>query len=257
MNASSRVWIGKIPVDRITVEDTLNAVASAVSTDRRITILNANANAVTIAERDPVFAAALQKADLVFCDGFGVYAAAKALRTPLSERFTWADFTDKLALRCRDEGATMFLLGAKDGVGAEAARRLRALAPGLKVDFHHGYFDKSDAGSAEVIDLVNGSGADVLLVGFGMPAQEHWIARHRESIRAAVVFSVGAAIDYAAGKVARGPRFLTQYGFEWLARLAIEPRRLWRRYLIGLPDFALVVLRQRLWGRPRVVAAQR
>jgi N-acetylglucosaminyldiphosphoundecaprenol N-acetyl-beta-D-mannosaminyltransferase len=257
MNASSRVWIGRIPVDRVTVEDTLRAVAGAVRNDQRITILNANANAVTIAERDPAFAAALQSADLVFCDGFGVYAAAKALRTPLSERFTWADFTDKLALRCRDEGIAMFLLGARDGVAAEAARRLRELAPGLTVFSHHGYFDKSDAGSAEIIGTVNRSGANVVLVGFGMPAQEHWIARHRKSLRAHVVFSVGAAIDYAAGQVARGPRFLTQYGFEWLARLLIEPRRLWRRYLIGLPDFALVVLRQRLSGRPRALQAPR
>jgi N-acetylglucosaminyldiphosphoundecaprenol N-acetyl-beta-D-mannosaminyltransferase len=119
--------------------------------------------------------------------------------------------------------------------------------PGLKVHTHHGYFDK-ETQSPPVIDVVNRSGATVLLVGFGMPRQEIWITRHREQLKPLLVFSAGAAIDYAAGKVARGPRWLTQTGFEWLARLLIEPRRLWRRYLIGLPEFAMLVLRQRIAG---------
>ena len=257
MKTSSRVWIGKIPVDRISSDDTLRAVAAAIHNRQPITILNANANAVTLAEHDVSFATALQQADIVFCDGFGVYAAAKALGTPLVERFTWADFTERLAVTCRNEGAGLFLLGAKDGVAEEAARRLQAHAPGLRVFSHHGFFDKSDAASARVIDEVNRSGADVLLVGFGMPAQETWIARHRRALKPAVVFSVGAAIDYASGKVSRGPQWLTQNGFEWLARLVIEPRRLWRRYLIGLPEFALVVMRQRRSARPRGTATSR
>jgi N-acetylglucosaminyldiphosphoundecaprenol N-acetyl-beta-D-mannosaminyltransferase len=100
-----------------------------------------------------------------------------------------------------------------------------------------------------VIDIINRSGASVLLVGFGMPLQELWITSYRAQLRPLLVFSVGAAFDYAAGEVARGPRWLTQYGFEWLARLAIEPRRLWRRYLLGLPEFAMLVARQ--WAAAR------
>jgi N-acetylglucosaminyldiphosphoundecaprenol N-acetyl-beta-D-mannosaminyltransferase len=98
--------------------------------------------------------------------------------------------------------------------------------------------------------MINQSGASVLLVGFGMPVQELWITSYREQLRPLVVFSVGAAFDYAAGNVVRGPRWLTQYGFEWLARLAIEPRRLWKRYLLGLPEFALLVGRQWISARP-------
>lgn len=254
MSASSRVRIGKVRVDRLSSDDVLNTVSRALQTRTPKTILNANAHAITTAEHDASFARALEKADVVFCDGFGVYVAASVLGTPLSERFTYGDWTEKLAARCRDEGAAMFLLGAREGVADEAARRLKALFPGLEVHSHHGYFPKDDASSAKVIDVVNRSGAEVLLVGFGMPLQELWITRYREQLKPLLVFSVGAAIDLAAGNLARGPRWLTQYGFEWLARLLIEPRRLWRRYLIGLPQFALLVLRQRIVGQPSLRA---
>jgi N-acetylglucosaminyldiphosphoundecaprenol N-acetyl-beta-D-mannosaminyltransferase len=144
----------------------------------------------------------------------------------------------------------MFFLGAKDGVAREAARRMESAVPGLRVTSHHGLFPKDDASSRTVIDLINRSGASVLLVGFGMPLQEVWITNHREELRPVIVFSVGAMFDYVAGHVVRGPRFLTAHGFEWLTRLVIEPRRLWRRYLLGLPEFALLVARQRIAARP-------
>jgi len=148
----------------------------------------------------------------------------------------------------------MFLLGAKEGVADEAARKLEAAVPGLRVHSHHGHFPKDEASSRDVVDLINRSGATVLLVGFGMPLQELWITRHRGVLAPVVVFSVGAMFDYIAGNVRRGPRWLTQHGFEWLTRLAIEPRRLWRRYLLGLPEFALLIGRQWIAARPRLRA---
>ena len=237
-------------VDRISLKDMLRVVTDALDNGTRQTVLNANANAVTLAEANPSFATAMAKADVIFCDGFGVYVASRILGSPIPERITYADFTEKLALACQAKGASMFFLGAKEGVAAQAARILSAAIPGLKVHSHHGYFEKNNQSSREVIDIINQSGAKVLLVGFGMPLQELWITTYREQLRPLVVFSVGAAFDYAAGNVARGPRWLTQYGFEWLARLAIEPRRLWRRYLLGLPEFALLVGRQWISARP-------
>ena len=252
MSASSRVRIGKVLVDRISLDDMLGVMAAALESGTRKTILNANAYAVTVAEKNPAFASALDKADVVFCDGFGVYVAARVMGAPVRERFTYGDITEKIARVCHSKGGSLFLLGAKEGVGDRAARNLEAAIPGLRILSHHGYFEKNDRSSREVIDMINRSGASVLFVGFGMPLQELWITSYRDQLRPLVVFSVGAAIDYAAGNVARGPRILTQHGFEWLARLIIEPRRLWRRYLLGLPEFALLVARQRLSARPRL-----
>jgi N-acetylglucosaminyldiphosphoundecaprenol N-acetyl-beta-D-mannosaminyltransferase len=257
MSASSRVRIGKLLVDRISLEDLLRVVTVALDNGTRQTVLNANANAVTLAQANPSFATAMAKADVIFCDGFGVYVASRVLGAPIPDRITYADFTEKLARACHAKGASMFFLGAKEGVAAKAARNLAAAVPGLRVQSHHGYFEKDERSSREVIDIINRSGASVLLVGFGMPLQELWITSYRAQLKPLVVFSVGAAFDYAAGEVARGPRMLTQYGFEWLARLAIEPRRLWRRYLLGLPEFAILVARQWAAGRKPLRAESR
>ena len=140
----------------------------------------------------------------------------------------------------------MFFLGAREGVAHEAASRMERALPGLRVHSHHGHFPKDEKSSRAVIDAVNKSGADVLLVGFGMPLQEVWTTKYREQLQPSLVFSVGAMFDYVAGNVRRGPRWLTQHGFEWLTRLVVEPRRLWKRYLLGLPEFGLLVARQRL-----------
>jgi N-acetylglucosaminyldiphosphoundecaprenol N-acetyl-beta-D-mannosaminyltransferase len=250
------VRIGKIQVDRISLEDLLRFTATALSNGQRRTILNANAYAVTLADTNPAFAAAVARADVVFCDGYSVYLASRLFGAPIRERLTYADITEQLARTCHSSGASLFLLGAKDGVAATAARKLQAAIPGLEVHHHHGYFPKDAESSREVIDIINRSGAQVLFVGFGMPLQELWITEHRAELDPLVVFSVGAAIDYAAGSVARGPRWMTQYGFEWLARLALEPRRLWRRYLLGLPEFGLLIARQWMGNRFQQMRAE-
>jgi N-acetylglucosaminyldiphosphoundecaprenol N-acetyl-beta-D-mannosaminyltransferase len=252
MSVSSRVQIGKVWVDRITIADMLRMVRDALDTRSPKTFFYANAYAVTLAEADPTFSAVMGKADGIFCDGFGVYIASRLIGQPLPQRFTPPDWLNQLGETCRDNGASMFFLGGKDGVAALAANKLEASVPGLEVNAHHGHFEKDELTSLRVIDVVNRPNASVLLVGFGMPLQEIWITRYRAQLKPLIVFSVGALFDYAAGNVARGPAWLTQHGFEWLSRLLIEPRRLWRRYLFGLPQFGILLARQWVARRPAV-----
>jgi N-acetylglucosaminyldiphosphoundecaprenol N-acetyl-beta-D-mannosaminyltransferase len=230
----------------------LRFVTNSLGSCAAKTVFYANAYAVTLAEADPMFAAAMGRADVIFCDGFGVYLASRVLGGSIPERFAWPDWIDRLGAASRDSRASMFFLGAKEGVAHEAAQKLESAVPGLCVHSHHGHFPKDDASSRAVIDIVNQSGAGVLLVGFGMPLQELWITKYRAELEPRIVFSVGAMFDYIAGNVVRGPRWLTGHGFEWLTRLMIEPRRLWRRYLLGLPEFALLVGRQRIGERARL-----
>jgi N-acetylglucosaminyldiphosphoundecaprenol N-acetyl-beta-D-mannosaminyltransferase len=252
MSTFSKTRIGKIPIDRISLDDMLRGLTKAIRSRTPQTVFYANSYAVTLAEEDPEFAAAMAKADSIFCDGFGVYVASRILGSSIPQRFAWPDWIELLGVVCRDEGVSMFFLGAKEGVAADAAKTLELSVPGLRIDSHHGHFSKDDSSSREVIELVNRSGATILLVGFGMPLQEKWITAHRQHLQPLVVFSVGAMFDYVAGNIRRGPRWLTHHGFEWLTRLVIEPRRLWRRYLLGLPEFAVLVSRQWIAARPRL-----
>jgi N-acetylglucosaminyldiphosphoundecaprenol N-acetyl-beta-D-mannosaminyltransferase len=131
-------------------------------------------------------------------------------------------------------------------VAERAAALLRARHPGLRTAAHHGYFLASPAEEAAAVAAVGAFRPGVLLVGLGMPIQERWLAGRRDELDAPVALTVGALFDYIAGAVPRGPRWLTDHGFEWLCRLRYEPRRLWRRYLLGNPAFFLRILRQRL-----------
>jgi N-acetylglucosaminyldiphosphoundecaprenol N-acetyl-beta-D-mannosaminyltransferase len=109
----------------------------------------------------------------------------------------------------------------------------------------HGFFQKSGPENEQVIVAINTFKPHLLIVGFGMPLQEAWIQANMNQIDARVIMPLGACLDFYTGRVPRGPAWLTNHGFEWLARLLTEPRRLWKRYLIGNPLFLYRVLKQR------------
>src|SRR3982751_1040716 len=159
MNRFSKARIGKVFVDRMSLDDLLRAVSEWLGSEASMTIFYANSHAVTLAESNPEFATAMAKADAIFCDGFGIYLASRLLGVSVPERFSWPDWFDRLGTVCRDAGAAMFFLGAKEGVAAEAGRRLERVNPGLRVHSHHGHFPKDDASSAAAIDMINRSGA--------------------------------------------------------------------------------------------------
>ena len=215
-------------------------------------VLNVNAHCLNLCYDDPELRAFVNDAEVVFCDGAGVRFAARMLGGRIPERVTYADWIWQLADLAADRGFSLYLLGARPGVAREAARRLVQHYPGLEiVGISHGYFDHS-AGSREneaVVEEIKAAAPDLLLVGLGMPLQERWLMENRHRLGAGVALTGGAVFDYVSGRVRRGPRLLRENGFEWLARLLVEPRRLWRRYLIGNFLFLLRVLKQRLGAR--------
>lgn len=244
----STIMLAGVKVTPIARDDLHRAIVRLVRDGRRAPILNVNAHAINLAQRSAAFRAALNRAPIVFCDGFGIRLGAWLLGYRTPARITYADWLDHLARLCVDQDLSMFLLGAQPGVADRAALKLCAAHPRLRiVGTQHGYFDKQSSENDAVIDRINAARPDLLLVGFGMPIQELWIDEHLDRLNVHVALSGGAAIDYAAGAVRRGPRWMTGYGLEWLARLLIEPQRLWRRYILGNPQFLLLIARQ--WWR--------
>jgi N-acetylglucosaminyldiphosphoundecaprenol N-acetyl-beta-D-mannosaminyltransferase len=245
-----------VGVDPITVAELHAEIARLLRSGRLGLVLNVNAHCLNLCYRDRALRDSLNGADVVFCDGVGVMLAARILGGRIPARITYAAWIWQLADFAAAEGFSLYFLGARPGVAQEAARRLRERYPGLRiVGVRHGYFDHS-AGSAEneaVLEEINAAAPDILLVGLGMPLQERWLTENRQRLDAGVALSCGAVFDYTSRRVSRGPRLLTEGGFEWLARLLREPRRLWRRYLLGNPLFLLRVVRQLLsWPTGRV-----
>lgn len=247
---SSRVDVLGVPVDPLTVDDLHERIRRFVHERARATVLHANVHAVNLAARHPWFAKILQDADVVFCDGHGVMLGARLLHQHLPARITYADWTWELAAFCSSEDLSLFLLGGRPGVADAAARRLIDRFPGLRIaGTHHGYFEKDSAASenGSVIAAINAARPDIVIVGFGMPIQERWVAENRSRIEAAVVLTGGAVFDYVSGQLRRAPRWMRTSGLEWLGRLLIDPRRLAGRYLVGNPEFLVRVL----WKRVR------
>lgn len=207
-------------------------------------VMYVNADCMLIAGKNAAYREALNRADLVYADGIGVVLGARLWGHRLPGRSTGADFMPGF---CRDfagHGIRLFLLGARQGVAAAAARRLCEQAPGLQVvGTHHGYFRPGESG--RIIGQINRARPHVLLVGMGAPCQELWIDGHSHELRVPVLWGVGGLFDFLSGRTRRGPQWLLDHGFEWLCRLLVEPRRLWRRYLIGNVRFVFHVLWRR------------
>ncbi len=217
---------------------------------RRALVLNVNIHCYNVAYHNPWLRDYLNNADIVFCDGSGVALGARILGLPIPKRFTSADWMWDLAELAEHRGFTFFFLGAKPTIAEKAAQKLIDRFPGLRITTHHGYFDMT-TDSVEnqiIVRQINASKANILVVGFGMPLQETWLKENWDNLNVNIGFSTGAVFDYISGELKRGPRWMTSNGLEWLARLLIEPKRLWRRYLIGNMFFLYLILKERFRG---------
>ncbi len=234
-------------LDTAALRDRVLALATG---DRPRKVMYVNADCMLIARENFAYRDALNRADLVYADGIGVVWGARLWGHDLPGRSTGADFMPGFCRAFADRGLRLFLLGARQGVAEEAARRLRGQAPGLQVvGTHHGYFRPEE--SREIIREINRCRPHILLVGMGAPGQELWIDRHGDRLEVPVLWGVGGLFDFLSGRTRRGPQWLLDHGFEWLCRLLVEPRRLWRRYLIGNVKFVVYVLWQRYAARDR------
>ena len=207
-----------------------------------------NVHAVNLATGDPAHRDVLRRADLVLNDGKGTLLAGRLLGKPFPADLNGNYFTPLLLDCAASRGWSTFLLGAAPGIVERAADLLSARHPGLKiVGTHNGFIP--DDGHEEVAAQIREAGTELLLVGMGMPRQEQWVDRYVEATGVRLASTVGAFYDFQVGEVPRAPQWMNRLGLEWLFRLVTEPRRLWKRYLIGNPLFVFRVLRQRLGTR--------
>jgi N-acetylglucosaminyldiphosphoundecaprenol N-acetyl-beta-D-mannosaminyltransferase len=227
--------------------DLLRRILAPPEHDVRRRVAYVNAHVLNQSQSDPELRASLQAADLVYCDGYGVRLAARLIGSPVPHRMTGADWIWGVAALCEESDRSLYLLGSDPGTSAEAAAALKRWYPRLRVSgTHHGYFTIGSPHSERVLEHIAEQKPDILLVGMGTPAQELWVERYFDRVDAQVVWTVGALFDYLSGRVPRAPHWIADNGFEWIFRLLVEPRRMWRRYLLGNPAFLY-----RVWGERR------
>jgi N-acetylglucosaminyldiphosphoundecaprenol N-acetyl-beta-D-mannosaminyltransferase len=249
---------GRLRLSDLTLEDAVGRVIQIVEGGGRGYLVTPNVDHVVRYYRDPWFKAAYDAAFLRVPDGMPLVLASRLIGLPMRARVAGADLLPAVSGAAERRGFSIFLLGGREGIAQRAADRLCGQYPGLKIAGVHSPPDGFEADGVyadSAVEAVNRAHPDILFVGLGSPKQELWVHRHWHRLACTVAICCGAAIDYAAGVKPRAPLWMQRAGLEWLWRLAHEPRRLWRRYLVDDVAFLGIFLRE--WWRLRVRKSQR
>ncbi len=240
-----RIKLFDIEIDNVTLDQAVKVLVDRLEADAPTQVSFVNADCVNIACKSPEYLQALQQSDLVFADGIGVRLAGEVLGRPVRDNVNGTDLFPRLAAVMEGRGKRIYLLGGRPGVAEGVARWLAKNYPGVELaGWRDGYFSAEE--EAEVIEEIRGCNADLVLVAFGAPRQELWIRRHLSRLGAKVVIGVGGLLDFYSGRIPRAPRWIRKVGLEWCYRLCREPKRLWRRYLVGNVVFLVRLARMRL-----------
>ncbi len=195
-----------------------------------------NAHCANVSRADWRYRLALKTCDAIFPDGAGVDLAARLDGVHLTANLNGTDLFDPLCAAMAKAGLSLYLLGGRPGVAKRAAERAVKAHPDLKIaGCQSGYFAPN--AEAALVDSINASGADVVMVALGVPDQDIWLARIAPRLTAPVSLGVGGLLDFVSGRIPRAPKWMRQSGLEWAYRLWREPRRLWRRYVLGNAAF--------------------
>ncbi len=243
-----------VPFDPVTLHGAVDRIDAMIDAWTPHYVVTANVDFLVQARRDAELRRILVDADLVLCDGTPLVWASRWLGNSLPGRAAGADLVPLLLQRAALRGWKVFLLGAAPGVAAEAARRIAKKYPTLPEVAHYSppFRPLAEMNHDEIAARIRAVQPELLLVSFGCPKQEKWIAMHYRSLGVPVTIGVGATVDFLAGQVKRAPRWMQRSGSEWLFRLLQEPRRLFRRYADDVRHFFPALLAQRRHLPPTV-----
>lgn len=210
-------------------------------------IVTPNAQHIVLLEGDPYLRRIYDEAALVVSDGASLLIAARYLGGKLVERIAGVDLFQQICGRAAEVSLRVFLLGGRPGSAAKAATNLKDRYPGLFIAGTYcpaWGFEKDPDQLREISEAIRESRPHIVFVALGAPKQEYWIYEHGRKLGVPICMGIGGAFEMVGGLTRRAPRWIQHAKLEWLFRLFVEPRRLWRRYLIGNLQFASIVLRQ-------------
>jgi N-acetylglucosaminyldiphosphoundecaprenol N-acetyl-beta-D-mannosaminyltransferase len=259
---SRTITVLGIPISVVDMKQTLEAIERMVSEKTPRYIVTANVDFVVQSQEDQELQRILCDADLVVCDGMPLVWASRWFGNPLPERVAGSDMAPLLLDLADRKRLKVYLLGAETSVNAKAAETIRYNYSNLDLvgNYSPPYVPLVEMDHDDINRRVREANPDILLVGFGCPKQEKWIDMNFRQANAPVAIGVGATLDFLAGKVSRAPVWMRKVGLEWVYRLALEPRRLWKRYGKGLIVFATAIVKHRRYLRslgksPRITSA--
>jgi len=227
-----RIAILGVPIDNLSMDETIEAMDRMIDTDHFHQVATANVDFLMRAIGDDDLMDILHRCELVLPDGMPLVWASRFMGTPLKERVAGADLLPRLSELSQRKQRRMFLLGATEERSAAAAKWIATNYPGALIAGRYsppfGSIEEMDHNY--ILEMIDAANVDILLVAFGNPKQEKWLAMHRGKLKVPLCIGVGASLDFLSGTHTRAPEWMQRAGLEWMHRLYKEPRRLGKRY---------------------------
>ena len=245
----ARIGVGHALVDNCSSDQVCASIIThARNQGKPAYVLTPNAQHIVLLEKERRLQEIYDHADLVIPDGISLLIAARLYGRSLQQRVAGVDIFKQLCGLAAEDGLHVFLLGGRPGSAELASANLQGAHPNLRCSTYCPPlgFEQDAAALQETADAIRAAQPDILFVAFGAPKQEYWIYEHGLQLSVPVCIGVGGSFEIVGGVVPRAPQWAQNIGCEWLYRLCMEPRRMWRRYLIGNLEFATIVLRQRI-----------
>ena len=247
MNNLPTINILGIPINPLTMAETIKYLTKRLETGTITNVVTANAEIIMLGQNDPSYKKLLQEADCVLPDGAGTVWGGRQLGFKVPERVAGFDLFLELLKTSGEKGFKVYFFGSAPGIAEIARKKTMEKFPGLSVvGCRNGFFSPAD--DPQIIQDINASGAEILFVALGAPKQEFWLATHSKELSPIVRMGLGGSFDVIAGKMQRAPKWMQNASLEWLFRLYKQPSRLTR--MAVLPEFVIKILQAKYSGSP-------
>lgn len=247
-NEMARIQFMNTQIDNLTMSETLQEIDALIQKKQPAYVVTPNVDHIVQLEKDKELREVYQNADLILTDGKPLLWIAKWYGTPIKEKISGSDLFPFLCKMAAEKHYTMFLLGAAQGVAQKAAENLMKKYQGLEVVGTYSPpfgFEKNQLEMKKIRDMIHEAKPDILIVGLGCPKQEKFILHNYKILNVPISLGLGASIDFEAGNVKRAPKWMSNYGLEWLFRITQDPKRMAKRYLIDDLSIIKIALKYR------------
>lgn len=240
-----RIKILNTIIDNLSMNESLRRIEQTIQSEEQIQHVVVNAGKIVAMQEDLQLRQSVNESDLINADGQAVVWASKVLGKPLKERVAGIDLMENLVQLAHQENYKIFFFGAEEGIVRKVVDTYTdKYSPDIIAGYRNGYFKKEEEQS--IAEEISESGANILFVAISSPIKENFLYENKALLEGVnFVMGVGGSFDVVAGKVKRAPLCMQKAGLEWFYRFMQEPKRMWKRYLIGNSKFLFLVLKER------------
>jgi N-acetylglucosaminyldiphosphoundecaprenol N-acetyl-beta-D-mannosaminyltransferase len=229
----------EVNIDRVNMEQSIQRVMNFLEDKNNQVVFTPNSEIIMMTEQNPSYKKVINAADLLVPDGIGVILASKIIGKPLEERVAGFDLLTHV-LHKLEKKTRIYLLGGKPGVAQKAGEKMMQMNKNILICGCRDGYDQMEEEEEKILEEIQQSGAECLLVALGAPRQEEWIDRHKSKLNTHLCMGVGGSLDIFAGASKRAPDIFIRFGLEWFYRLLRQPWRFIR--MLSLPKFIMVVM---------------